>query len=116
MRSDRTLKKWYAVINKRFFFDELPANVIVRWATPGEEKDVACTARATGEKHSYEILLNREKNKANSQKLSSLVHEMIHIATQCRDSHGPLFAEWHLKLTERGIFKKGALLRGICLF
>jgi len=60
--------------------------------------------------------LNREKNSTNSQKLSTLIHEMIHIATHFKDSHGPLFAEWHLKLTERGAFKKGALLKGITLF
>jgi hypothetical protein len=114
MPSDRTLKKWYSVINKKFFFGELPTNVIVRWATSWRRE--RCCLYRTGDGYSYEILLNREKNKTNSQKLSSLVHEMIHIATQCRDSHGPLFAEWHLKLTERGIFKKGALLRGICLF
>lgn len=117
MRSDRTLKRWYRTINKKFFFDELPANVIVRWALSGEESDIAsCTKHESGNRHSYEILLNREKNRTNSQKLSTLVHEMIHVATHYRDDHGPLFAEWHAKLTERGIFKKGALLKGICLF
>lgn len=117
MRSDRTLKKWYSLVNKKFFYGELPTNVIVRWAAPGEEKDIAsCSKRETGDRHCYEILLNREKNKTRSQKLSTLVHEMIHVATHYRDDHGPLFAEWHAKLTERGVFKKGALLKGICLF
>src|SRR6266496_411938 len=109
MPSDRTLKKWYRKINQKFFFGELPANVIVRWALPGEEPDIACCERIRGKRHCYEIRLNRDLNQKSSQKLSSLLHEMVHVATQCKDSHGPLFTEWHLKLTERGAFKKGAL-------
>jgi hypothetical protein len=116
MRSDRTLKSWYGRINKKFFYGELPANVIVRWSDPEEEKDIACTERLVGKKHSYEILLNRENNKTNSIKLGSLVHEMVHVATHYRDDHGPLFEEWRKKLGDRGIFKKGALLRGITIF
>ncbi len=116
MKSDRTLKKWYSVINKKFFFGELPANVIVRWAFPGEEKDIACTEKLVGKKHSYELLLNREKIHTQSQKLSSLLHEMIHVATHFRDSHGPLFEEWRTKLGERGAFKKNAVMKGVCLF
>lgn len=116
MRSDRTLKKWYSLINKKFFFGELPTNVIVRWAAPGEENDIACCEKKREGRYSYEIRLNRDKNTTHSQKLSTLVHEMIHVATHYRDNHGPLFAEWHAKLTERGVFKKGALLKGICLF
>jgi len=116
MRSDRTLRRWYLLINKKFFYGELPTNVIVRWANPGEEKDIACTEKLVGKKHSYEILLNREKCKTNSQKLESLLHEMIHVATHYRDDHGPLFEEWRKTLGERGAFKKGALLRGITLF
>ena len=116
MRSDRTLKKWYSVINKKFFFGELPANVIVRWALPGEEKDTACCTEYEKERYCFDICLNRAKNPTNAQKLSTLVHEMIHVATRCSDNHGPMFDEWHKKLTERGAFKKGALLKGVCLF
>lgn len=113
MQSDRTLKKWYTLINKKFFFGELPANVIVCW---GEEVDIASCQEFEKEKFCFVIRLNREKITTASQKLSSLLHEMIHVATRQRDNHGPLFDEWHKKLTERGAFKKGALLKGICLF
>jgi predicted metallopeptidase len=116
MRSDKTLRRWYLLINKKFFYGELPTNVTVRWALPGEEKDIACTDRKRDGRYCYEILLNRDKNKANSQKLSSLAHEMVHIATHYKDNHGPLFSEWHDRLVERGLFKKGALLKGISLF
>jgi hypothetical protein len=116
MRSDPSLKKWYSVINKKFFYGELPQNVVVRWALPGEENDIASLARAEGPRHSWVILLNRDKNPTRSIKLSTLLHEMIHIATNNRDNHGPLFSEWHAKLMERGAFKKHALLKGISLF
>jgi len=116
MPSDRALKKWYSVINKKFFYGELPTNVIVRWALPKEEKDIACCQKLNEGRYSYEITLNRELNKTLSQRVSSLVHEMIHVATQSRDNHGPLFDEWHKKLTERGVFKKGAVLKKLCLF
>ena len=80
MASDRRLKRYYDEINRRFFQDELPRNVIVRWAREGEEKDVACTEKANPDsKHSYLILLNREKNPTPSIMLSSLAHEMVHI-------------------------------------
>ena len=120
MRSWRdgvTLKQWYAHINRKYFYDELPANVIVRWANPGEEKDVACTEKLTDDDtHSYQILLNKAKNPTSSIKLASLVHEMIHIATKYKDNHGPSFEEWRVKLGERGIFRKGALLKGLTIF
>jgi hypothetical protein len=109
------LKAWYTKINAKFFFNELPQNVVVRWALPGEETDIASTTRTEG-KYSYLILFNKEKVKTQSQKLSTMLHECVHVATGNRDDHGPLFAEWHLKLTERGAFKKGALLKNITLF
>jgi hypothetical protein len=45
-----------------------------------------------------------------------LLHETIHVATQLNDNHGEAFSDWHMKLTERGAFKKGAMIRGITLF
>lgn len=117
MASDRRLKRYYDEINRRFFQDELPRNVIVRWARAGEEKDVACTEKSNPDsKHSYLILLNREKNPTPSIMLSSLAHEMVHVATKFKDDHGDAFDEWHKKLTDRGLFRKGAVLSNITLF
>lgn len=115
MRSDPVLKKWYSLMNKKFFYGELPQNVIVRWALPGEENDIASLERAEG-RYSFSLLLNKEKNPTHSIKLSTLLHEMIHIATDMRDNHGPLFEAWRVKLGERGAFKKGAVLKSISLF
>lgn len=116
MRSDKTLKKWYSLINKKFFYGELPQNVVVRWSLPGEEKDVASLEKSADHRHSFILLLNKEKNPTLSIKLSSLLHEMIHVATGNRDDHGPLFEAWRVKLGSRGTFKKGALIKGTCLF
>jgi len=115
-KSDKSLKQYYSIINHKFFFGELPSNVIVRWAEPGEESDVASTNPSKNKCHSYVILLNREKIKSRSIKLSTLLHETIHVATALSDDHGKLFAEWHAKLTERGAFKKHALIKNQTLF
>ena len=115
-KSNKTLKAWYTKINKRFFLGELPSNVIVRWADPGEEKDIAGTSRATNPRHSYVILLNREKISTQSIKLSTLLHEMIHVATFFKDYHGAAFEEWRVRLGERGAFLKNALIKGQTLF
>src|ERR1035437_6130593 len=115
-KSDKSLKRYYNIINKKFFYGELPTNVIVRWAELGEEKDIASTNPPKKACHSYVILLNHDKVTTRSIKLSSLLHETIHVATQLNDNHGSAFSEWHVKLMERGAFKKGALIRGITLF
>jgi len=116
--SDPSLKKWYRNINKRFFNNVLPDNVIVRWARAGEEKDVASCSPIDNpdNKNKYLILLNRAKNPTASIKMSSLAHEMVHVATNYKDEHGPAFDEWHEKLTQRGLFRKGAVLAHVTLF
>jgi hypothetical protein len=115
-KSTRSLRAWYEVINTKFFYGELPANVIVRWAESGEEKDIACLSAADNPHYSWVILLNKEKISTQSQKLSALLHEMLHVATGNRDNHGPAFDEWHAKMTERGAFRKGALIKNVTLF
>lgn len=116
--SDGSLKKWYRIINTKFFNNELPDNVIVRWARAGEETDIASCAPIDNpdNKNKYLILLNRAKNPTASIKMSSLAHEMVHVATQYKDDHGPAFDEWHEKLTTRGLFRKGAVLSHVTLF
>lgn len=117
MRSNRALKAWYREINTKFFDSELPDNVCVRWAEdPDEEPDLASVDNANDGKNKYEIVINKEKNSVVSIRLSTLVHEMIHVATELRDDHGPAFERWRSLLAERGIFKKGALYRGVTLF
>ena len=115
-KNTRSLKAWYDRINEKFFFKELPANVIVRWAEPGEENDIASCNGPKNERHKFVILLNKDKIKTQSQKLSALLHECIHVATNNMDCHADAFAEWHLKLTERGAFRKSALIKDQTLF
>jgi len=115
-KSDKSLKRYYEIINTKFYYGELPRNVIVRWAEPGEETDIASTNSPKNERHSFVILLNRDKITTRSIKLSSLLHETIHVITKNRDDHGAIYSEWHEKLVERGAFKKGALIKGVTLF
>jgi len=115
--SDRSLKRYYRIMNTKFFDGNLSDKVLVRWAKKGEEKDIACADKLPSEnKNEYIILLNPSKVSTDSQKLSSLLHEMIHVATKCADDHGPTFSAWHKKLTNRGAFKKGAVLADTTLF
>lgn len=116
--STRSLLAWYEVINSKFFYGELPANVIVRWTVPEDnENDIAATSTpCKNPRYSYLIVMNREKLASRSQKLSALLHEMIHVATGVRDCHGPAFDDWHQKMMDRGAFRKGALIKNVTLF
>lgn len=123
MRSDQTLLKWYRRINKRFFEGQCPDNVCVRWANPVEETRKwestyfgEAGRPAILSHHEWEIVLSRVLNVKQSQKLASLAHEMCHLATECRDNHGPAFERWRAYIAERGIFRKHALLKHETLF
>ena len=125
MRSDNRLKAWYREINTRFFDNELPDNVCVKWGEQEEEDEEenweekynGYTKRLEGDPHHYAVIvINNELRTNHSIKLAILVHEMIHIATAFRDEHGPAFERYRELIGSRGIFKKGALLKGITLF
>src|SRR5574337_222948 len=119
MRCDPTLKKWYRRINRKFFLDELPNNVIVRY---GNEDDddldayLGLSELCADGRHKYQIIINKEKNVSATIRFGTLIHEMVHIATGLRDDHGPAFETWRATLADRGIFKKGALYKGLTLF
>lgn len=124
MQSDKTLKYWYRKINKRFFENQLPNNVCVRWANEDdneeedrcEEKYNGWTEHSEDKRHSYVIVLDRECKKDAFLRFNTLVHEMIHIATGLKDDHGAVFSAWHEKLTTKGLFKKGVFRKGWTLF
>jgi hypothetical protein len=125
MKSDRTLLRWYRQINKRFFDGYCPEKVCVRWADPEtEELESRWEERWFGEAsavaddpyHEYQIIMSRPKNDTWLVKVSTLVHEMIHLATNLKDDHGPAFEQWRQHVSDRGIFKKHALRKGMTLF
>lgn len=125
MKSDKTLKKWYRIINKRFFHNELPGNVCVRW---GSEEDLEEDERweekyngmafkeDAGSYHYGTILISNSLRTFPCTRLATLVHEMCHLATDFRDEHGPAFEEWRKIIGDRGVFKKSALLRNLTIF
>jgi hypothetical protein len=128
VKSDRTLLKWYRRINKRFFDGACPEKVCVRWVVDDEEeRDRKWEETWFGEAeritedhhdpyHDYQIVLSRVKNDSWIVKISTLVHEMIHLATDLKDDHGPAFEHWRQYVSDRGIFKKHALRKGNTLF
>lgn len=117
MRSDRTLKAWYRELNTRWFDNELPDNVCVRWAEDDdEEKDFGSADLCHDGYHKYQILLNRESCSPVMTRLAILIHEMIHVKLELRDDHGPAFERVRKELSDKGIFKKGAVYKGVTLF
>jgi len=125
MRSDPVLKRWYKKINKRFFDNQLTNNVCVRWTNEEDdgEQGVNCedkffgwADKANDNYHDYVIVLSRKMCKPISSRLLTLSHEMCHIASELKDAHGPVFEGWRQHIGDRGIFKKGALVRGLTIF
>ena len=134
MRSDKVLLHWYGVINKKFFGGELPNDVCVRWGNDAEEREIKWEEKYYGwttqnpkdghdpKHHSYTIVLSRRQLTSStrcyphSAILGTLAHEMIHVATQLRDNHGPTFEQWRQIIGDRGIFKKHALVKGLTIF
>ena len=130
MRSDKTLKRYYNLINRKFFGNELPSNVCVRYISELEQekfedtyfawtssKDVAPQAFAEDHyRHEYVIVISENKNPGWTAIIASLVHEMMHVATKMRDDHGPAFEAQRQMIADRGIFKKNAVLSGVTIF
>jgi hypothetical protein len=123
MRSDRTLRKWYRQLNRRFFGNQLPDDVCVRWADDTEEREAKWEEKYFGwadpaydGRHRYVIIMSRRKITSLSLKAATLAHEMCHIATDLKDDHGPAFEQWRQYIGDRGIFKKHAVYKGLTLF
>lgn len=126
MKSDPTLLRWYRKINKHFFEGACSDRVCVRWATRDDEKEESkCEDKYLGwadkleddPHHDFLIVLSRKLNKDSwNVRISTLVHEMCHIATNLKDDHGDAFEQWRVYIAERGIFKKHALAKGRTLF
>jgi hypothetical protein len=123
VKSDRVLRKYYRLINHKFFNDQLPDNVCCRYVTDeDEEAESGCERRYYGwceptfGKHKFVIVISRVKNPGWPAKLSTLCHEMCHIFTDLKDDHGPAFEAARQMIADRGVFKKNAVLRGLTLF
>jgi|SRR5581483_7130418 len=128
MKSDRTLRKWYCTINRRFFDGLCSDKVCVRWANESEEQEARWEEQYFGwaqpiehPRYRFALVLSQIKNQPKRNylgtlALSTLAHEMCHIATECRDDHGPAFENWRVHIAARGIFRKHALYRNVTIF
>ena len=122
MKSNRALKKHYDRINKRFFLGELPQDTCVRWLDPDEDEGIleeklfGYAALADDGYHKYQIVLSRTLNGPASTKFTTLVHECIHLYLNLRDDHGEAFERVRVMLSERGIYKKNALIKNATIF
>lgn len=130
MRSDKTLKKYYNLINRKFFNNELPHNVCVRYISELEQeqfedtyfawtsskKDAPQAFAEDHYRHEYVIVISENKNPGWTAIIATLAHEMCHVATGMNDAHGPAFEAKRLMISDKGIFKKNAVLRGVTIF
>ncbi len=137
MRSDPTLKKWYNLINRKFFDNYLPCDTCVRWSNEYDEERCdekyhgwanlmsdadpenegnSIHGKATDTKVRFLIVISKTLRKSQCTKLHTLAHEMCHVATGLKDEHGPAFEHWRQYIADRGIFKKGALLKRLTIF
>lgn len=122
MKSDRTLRRHFDIINKKFFDGQLPESTCVRWLDPDEDeikledKLFGYADRANDGRHRYQIVLSRKLNGPASTRMTTLVHECIHVYLELKDDHGPAFERVRQMLSDRGIYKKGALIRGLTIF
>ena len=126
MRSDKTLLRWYKLINRKFFDNQLPDNTCVRWINEREQEkyedmyfawtsDIEGTSQDDGY-HKYVIVISKDKNPGKTAVLATLAHEMCHVSTGMRDDHGPAFEAQRQMISDRGIFRKGAVLKGLTIF
>jgi hypothetical protein len=118
VKSDPTLRKHFKRINKKFFDGQLPDSTCVRWLDPDEDEGVledklfGYAGLAEDGRHKYQVVLSRKLNGPASVRMTTLVHELIHVFLELRDDHGPAFEKVRVMLSERGIYKKGAIIRG----
>ena len=93
MKSDKTLKKYYNRINKRFFQGELPSDTCVRWLDPDEDdmrledKLFGFADVAQDGYHQYQIVLSRKMCGPASSRMTTLAHECIHVYLGMKDDH-----------------------------
>lgn len=124
MRSDPVLKKWYNTLNKKFFDNYLPTDTCVRWSNEDDvDDDERCEEKYNGwaflsdkPKTQFVIVISSTLRKSMCTRLHTLAHEMCHVATGCKDNHGPSFEHWRQTIADRGIFKKGAVVKNYTLF
>jgi hypothetical protein len=122
VKSDKTLKRYYNIINRKFFNNELPTRVCVRWLNEDEDdmrledKLFGFADKANDGYHKYQIALSKKLCGPASSRMTTLAHECIHVYLDLRDDHGEAFERARLMLSDRGIFRKGALVKGLTIF
>jgi hypothetical protein len=123
VQSNRTLRRYYCAINRKFFNNELPDNVCVRYADDEDfDEGKPCAEILYGwcdkgdGRHVYQIAISKFKCPGSTAIVATLLHEMCHVYLQLRDDHGPAFERCRQMIADRGAFKKNAILPGLTIF
>ena len=80
MQSDKRLKRYYNLINKKFFNNELPHNVCVRYVNEDDkDEDYNCEEKYYGwlsepedNRHKWTIIISKPKNPGRTALLNTL--------------------------------------------
>jgi hypothetical protein len=109
MPNDRDLKFFYRRFNKKFFHNQLPNNLTVRFASPAQftQKGLGkrtCAITLIEDGKAYAIIVKKTRGKTWAYIKADLLHEMVHVKNP-RLAHGPRFQKEMLRLAQIGAFK-----------
>jgi hypothetical protein len=104
--TNRYLARTYAELNKKYFRNRLPKDMVVRFVTmnsiDGQEDDAH--TRVYWNRPAY-IVINKRNTWSATQTDMALIHEMVHVENPKPNGHGSWFQKRMLKLAKAGAFK-----------
>jgi hypothetical protein len=101
-RSDRQLRRWYRLYNRKYFRGKLPSSIFIVYETV-ERAYGDCWVTPEGW---FRIRVNPDLCVGRSARRFTLMHEMVHVDLWgVNDRHGPIFDAQMLRLAAAGAMK-----------
>lgn len=105
MKTDnKYLARHYADVNRRYFGNRLPKDMVVRFVYTRAGKDDLGSCVVKWNRPLY-IEINKRIQWHHMLVDATLIHEMIHVEHPEWDGHGPRFHKRMLQLAAAGAFK-----------
>jgi hypothetical protein len=100
VKSDRQLRRWYNEFNRKWFNDELPKDIAVRYeVVDGAQAEADPQNDGTWILRIHPAIAWSSRNAA-----FALIHEMVHVKTECM-GHGKEFQDEMLRLAQCGALR-----------
>jgi hypothetical protein len=105
--SNKYLKKSYDEFNKKYFSNELPKDMVVRFSRLRDDDKFQEPCGITMFKwdRPLYILINKKLRWQSMLADFTLIHEMVHVAHPEINGHGPRFQKQMMRLAKAGAFK-----------